>query len=600
MTADINADGTGGLSRISLRRVLANADGEHEYAIARDWLHRALPDSAFAWLDAVTPYQRAEVMYARCRAAGRHAPPVADLIGRPENLATLMTRMVVANPSMFHFCIVHYTLTVAPMLAAGTIGPGLRPILADLAKMNSFGVALLTEAAEYSRSHLHPRTRAEYDPATREFVLDSPTRAAAKYPNNSACPTVPKTAAVYAQLVINGIERGMFVFIVVLRDPDGTLASDVELIAAPDTSALPSDYAYVRFDRKRVPFDTWLPDGATISADGDFTDPEPGSDARRTRTMRVPGPLVWMCIVAGSAGVAQATAKILHRHSRGHFSGAHVAPELPLIEFRAVRAAVTDATAAGYALALVSRYAAGNRPADEPRPAGASTWAPWSAVDGKLALLKVAANLLCSEVATTSRILCGASGFTADDRLNAYVGWAAAYDSGGGANDLILLDTAHAMVNGINYLPPEPLSPDPTADLTDLAQCLAIARALESRLGSELSHRWSAAEADGVAEFDFWCDNQPLALLTATTYADRIVLELLAGGEATLPAPVGQLLRVHALATLRKHTAALVDFDVVPPGFSPRLWRAHDQLCDALVPWLDDLVDAIDFPDLVR
>ncbi|WP_330230255.1 acyl-CoA dehydrogenase family protein [Nocardia sp. NBC_00508] len=567
------------------------------------WLHKAVPDSAFYWPDGMAQHERLSLCYVRSRAAGRSAPPAKELIRDPRALAALLTRLAVADPVMFHICLVHYTLVLAPILESDPDAErnGLRDIRSDLESMASFGAALITESSRRSNSHLHPCTRATFDPANHDFVLDTPDGDAAKFPNNTGHPAVAKTGAVYAQLVVDGHERGMFVFIVSLRGPDGTVAPGVELTAAPDSFALASDYTYVRFNRMRIPFHTWLPDGATLDAHGGFHDPERDVDARRTRTMSIGAPLVWRSIIAASAGVTQGAAQILHTHVKDHVTMGRLAPAQPLGRYRPVQETRLGAVASAYVLAIVANHTTGRRPAQSAHHASEAIWAPWSAVDRELPLFKVIATRTCADIVERCRACCGANGFTAYNRLNAFHGWAHAYTAAGGDNSLILLDTAHGMAALNGYQPP---APEPaiasTADLTEPSTWLPLARAAEHELQRRLVISLETSRNGGADEFTAWNENLTLARTAASVHADRLLLELLSAVHDTAPNPVGRLLRLYGLAWIEDRAAILMDMRLVPPDLLDRVWSRRRGLCDELEPHIADLVGVFDFPDLCR
>ena len=355
-----------------------------------EWLLAAIPDAAFYWPSGLSHGDRLALCYRRCGDVGRAAPPAGDLVRKPSALAALMARLAVADPVMFHICLVHYTLVLAPIVESDPDGrrEGLREICASLETMQSFGAALMTETAR-SSSHLQLRTRATFDPNSGDFILHTPDADAAKFPNNTANPAVSKTAAVYAQLVSGGQERGIFVFIVPLRTPDGKLLPGVDLTPAPDTFALAADYASVRFDHMRIPFHTWLPNGAMLEADGRFHDPAGSADARRARTMSTGAPLVWRSVIAASASVAQGAVQLLQSHTAVRLSMGRLAPEQPLIRcWTILQEALLGNIAAAYVLAIIDRHATGTPQAAPSPPASEATWAPWSAVDRDLPLLE--------------------------------------------------------------------------------------------------------------------------------------------------------------------------------------------------------------------
>ncbi|GAB2703716.1 acyl-CoA dehydrogenase family protein [Nocardia thraciensis] len=574
--------------------------GRKPAATAPPWLHDAVPATAFYWPSGTALYDRLDLCYARARHAARVAPSAEQLLAEPRMLSALLSRLAVADPVLFHVCLVHYALVLAPIVEndPNNDHAGLREIRAALESMETFGAALMSECSHRSSSHLHLRTRATFDRVTGDFILDTPDNAARKFPNNTASPGVSKTGAVYAQLVVDGVERGMFAFIVPLRDATGAVLPGVEIDPAPDTFALASDYAYVGLHGLRLPRHAWLSGGATLDADGTFRDPLPGTDARRASTMSAGAPHVWRSIIAAAAGIAQGAARILHSHTADRLSMGRLAPEQPLLRYRTVREAVLGSLATAYVLAIVAEHAHGERPAAT--TATESTWAPWSAVDRELPLLKAAATRLCAEVVSSCRAHCGANGFAGHDRLNAFHGWAHVYGTAGGDNDLILMDTAHTLYDAAEHQQIIDRDIEAVTDLTAPRSWLSMAQAVERRFRRKLTVEVDAARADGCDPFTAWNDNLPLAQATAAAHSDRIVLQTLADAHEAAPEPVGLLLCLHGLSWVEKHAGILGELECAPRPLADHIWDQRHALCESLMPYAADLAAAFDFPDLAR
>ena len=582
----------------------------------------AVPAEFFGYPDGLTPREHQALTYRRLRAAGLSAPPAAELLADPPALCALLERAAVADPALFHVMLLHYTLVLGPILlfadpdtltatapgAGGGAGAGAGDARAALESMSSFGTLLMTELGR-SNSHLSPRTIARYDAAAGEFVLDTPDAQAAKFPTSTAHPQVPKTAAIYATLVHGGVERGVFVFVVPLRGPDGTPAQGVEIVPAPDTSGLQVDYAAVRLRGLRVPYRAWLSDGARIGADGSFHDPAGGAAQRLTRSMQI-APAVWRAVISVSAAITRASAGILLAHSAGRVTLGRLAPLRPLTDYRNQREAVLGALASAYALTAV----AGRVKADRARPApgagagrpgpdgagqGPSTaWAPWSAVDRDLALLKAAATVEAQETVSLCRVHCGAPGFTATDRLNGYRGLAHAYMNAGGDNQLILFDTARAMAGGDRYRPPEPgPAPRGEADLLAPGEWVRLAGRCEVRLGSRLAARVQAARRAGLDDFEAWNANLALAARTASACADRMVLETLAQVWEDGAEPLRGVLAFYALGWMERRAGWLLEEQVLAPGSMERVWELRGRVGERLAPRAGELAAAFELPE---
>ncbi|MEO3824303.1 acyl-CoA dehydrogenase [Actinomadura sp. B10D3] len=560
-------------------------------------VEEAVPEEFFTVPDGLTARDRQALTYERLRRAGLAAPPAGELLADPPALCALLERAAIADPPLFHVMLLHYTLALGPVLRFGGDQDGTRAVRDSLESMASFGTLLMTEVGR-SNSHLSPRTVARHDPSTGGFVLSTPDRQAAKFPTNTAHPDVPKTAAVYATLVHGGEERGVFVFAVPLRGPDGSVPPGVRIVAAPETTGLQVDYAAVLLDGLRVPYEAWLRDGARIDADGTFHDPAGTAAARLTRSMGI-APPVWRAVVSASAAITRASAGTLLAHSAGRTTLGRLAPRRPLTDYRNQQEAVLGALASAYALTAVAAHVTAPRPAAAADATGgpATAWAPWSAVDRDLALLKAAATVQAQETVSACRVHSGAPGFAAVERLNAYRGLTHAYQNAGGDNELILYDTARAMADLDRYVPPEAeAGPPDDGDLESPRVWLFLARDTERRMRDRLAARVNDALHDGEDAFTAWNGNLVLAARTATACADRVVLEILASALDSGPRALGPVLRLHALDRLERRAADLLNEGVVPPGLLDELWAARRRTCDELAPGAQDLAAALDLP----
>jgi len=127
-------------------------------------------------------------------------------------------------------------------------------------------------------------TTATYDPATEEFVINTPFRAATKeYLGNAALHGI--AATVFAQLITNGVNHGVHCFYVPLRDENGV---DLPGIGREDDGLKGGlngiDNGRLSFDHVRVPRTNLLNRYGDVAADGTYTS-EIESPGRRFFTM---------------------------------------------------------------------------------------------------------------------------------------------------------------------------------------------------------------------------------------------------------------------------------------------------------------------------
>jgi acyl-CoA oxidase len=114
-------------------------------------------------------------------------------------------------------------------------------------------------------------TTATYDPETREFVVDTPSEAARKdYIGNAA--RHGRMAAVFAQLIVGGEERGVHALLVPIRDEQGEPLPGVRIEDCGAKLGLDGvDNGRLYFDRVRVGHDALLDRYAQVSPEGEYT-----------------------------------------------------------------------------------------------------------------------------------------------------------------------------------------------------------------------------------------------------------------------------------------------------------------------------------------
>jgi acyl-CoA oxidase len=220
--------------------------------------------------------------YARLAAVARHEGGSVSLAADTARLNAVQEWMAVVDPCVSHAGLVHFAVCTWAIGALGRPGAYLAELTADLDRGQAAGSILVTEVGR-SNSHIAVATEARFDAPSRTFTLRTPDDGAAKIMANVAEPGVPKIAIVFAQLVVGERRCGLFPFAMRIQGEDGP-AQGVRVAALSDVPAVPLDYALVRFEDARVPFDSWLRDSATLDADGAFDDPLGGAAPRLTRS----------------------------------------------------------------------------------------------------------------------------------------------------------------------------------------------------------------------------------------------------------------------------------------------------------------------------
>ncbi|KDD73136.1 hypothetical protein H632_c2497p0, partial [Helicosporidium sp. ATCC 50920] len=124
------------------------------------------------------------------------------------------------------------------------------------------------------------RTRAEYDPATREFVITTPDDDASKYFIGGAAETA-HICCVFAQLTVAGRDQGVHVFVTPLRDASGRVLPGVRIQDNGAKMGLNGvDNGQIWFDGVRVPRDALLDKYGGVDEAGTYRSPLPSATAR--------------------------------------------------------------------------------------------------------------------------------------------------------------------------------------------------------------------------------------------------------------------------------------------------------------------------------
>ncbi len=260
-------------------------------------------------------------------------------------------------------------------------------------------------------------TTATYDPATEEFVIHTPFRAAWKdYLGNAAEHGV--AATLFAQLITNGENHGVHCFYVPIRDPE-TMAF-LPGVGGEDDGVKGGlngvDNGRLHFDHVRIPRDNLLDRYGSVAPDGTYSSPI-ASKGRRFFTML--GTLVQGRVsLDGSATVAAKlglTIAIKYGDVRRQFSPNATAPETVLLDYGRHQRRLLPRLAQVYAMSfahegLLQRF-------DDVFSGRDDTDANRQDLETYAAALKALSTWGCLDILQEAREACGGQGFMADNRI---------------------------------------------------------------------------------------------------------------------------------------------------------------------------------------
>ena len=255
---------------IQRRRLQTLLDGEHAESRdrVREWLSR--PGNApFGDLPMEEHREQVLAWLLDLAKSGETARLFPKEYGGDDAVAASVTgfeTMGMGDLSLLVKCGVQFGLFGGAVMHLGTEKHHERYLM-DIAKGDLLGCFAMTESAHGSNVQ-QLGTTATYDAKTQEFVVHTPNEDARKdYIGNAA--RDGRMAAVFAQLIVGGEERGVHALLVPIRDELGKAMPGVTIGDCGAKLGLDGvDNGRLTFGRVRVPRDALLDRYATVSEDG--------------------------------------------------------------------------------------------------------------------------------------------------------------------------------------------------------------------------------------------------------------------------------------------------------------------------------------------
>jgi len=463
------------------------------------------------------------------------------------------------------------------------------------------------------------RTEAIYDPASDEFVINTPDRGAWKdYIGNAACDA--RLATVFSQLVVGGESHGVHALLVPIRDEAGNLLPGVHCEDNGLKEGLNGvDNGRLAFDAVRVPRENLLDRFASVSAEGKY---ESAIESKNRRFFTMLGTLVGgrvsIAASALSASKSALTIAIRYANRRRQF-GPEEGPEILLLDYPSHRRRLLPRLARTYAMHFALAHLGQEFvKADTPeRQREAELLA---------AALKPGVTWHGLDVIRAGREACGGQGYLAENRFADLHGDLDVFATFEGDNTVLyqlvakerLKAFARAMGEGGAGAMAELISQRVQTWLSDqnpiartnvsrfldrdeqckafdfreevmLSSCAQVFRKLKSELGAE----------EAVLRL------QPRLLHYARAYMERVVHRQFsvaveqaeATGQQDLATALGELLDLHFLSRLSEDRAWFLENHYLSPGASEGLEPEIDRLCRRLRPKALRLVDGFGIPD---
>ena len=480
-------------------------------------------------------------------------------------------------------------------------------------------------------------TTATYDPATKEFVIDSPTPSSRKDYIGGAAQTA-RVAAVFAQLITNGEGHGVHCFVVPIRDDEGNDLPGVTTSDCHYKGGLPGvDNGRIQFDQVRIPRENLLNKYADVAEDGTYSSPIENV-GRRFFTML--GTLIRGRVTVGGSAAAAARVglDIATRYAleRRQFEAPGAEQEILIMDYLVHQRRLFPLIAKSYALQfaqneLVAKchelQTSDNPDAEEQRE-----------LESRAAGLKAANTWHATAAIQEAREACGGAGYLAENRLIALKADTDVFTTFEGDNhvltQLVAKELLTAYADDIKGMSPvewvrfaanfagERVMKRTAAQT--IMQTILDTRQDNEEEGSLFNRgtqvkmfedreeymlasvaRRLQGKSKEMSAFDAFNSVQDHVLHAATAHIDRIILEAFVAGIDTCEDDdareiLGLVCDLYALSVIEDDKAWFVEHRFLSTERAKAVTRGINDRCRRLRPHAELLVDGFGIPENLR
>ena len=480
-------------------------------------------------------------------------------------------------------------------------------------------------------------TTATYDPATREFVIASPTATSRKDYIGGAAETA-RVAAVFAQLITpDGQNHGVHCFLVPIRDEQGNDLPGVTTGDCAYKGGLPGvDNGRIQFDHVRVPRENLLNRYGDVDEAGNYSSPIE-STGRRFFTML--GTLVRGRVTVGGAAAAAArvaldiaTRYALQRRQFDRPDGGEVLIMDYLVHQRRLLPLIAESYALQFAQNELVAKCHDLQTVEEPDPEEQRE------LEARAAGLKAIATWHATRAIQEAREACGGAGYLAENRLIALRGDTDVFTTFEGDNHVLLQLVAKQLLTeyaddikgmspvewvrfAANYAGERVLKRtaaetiiqtildtrqdnEEEGSLFNRGTQVKMFEDREEYMISTLARRLQGKSKE-MDEFDAFNAVQDHVLHAARAHIERVVLEaFVAGIEACEDEEARRILSMvcdlYALSVFERDRAWYMEHRFLSTERAKAVTRGINERCRNLRPYAELLVDGFGIPEQLR
>ncbi|MFJ7415668.1 acyl-CoA dehydrogenase [Streptomyces sp. NPDC098077] len=559
----------------------------------RDRVHGAwrglIANEEFHYRPGLSATERTALSYERLRIINQSIDSAASLALDPQLLASLHEWTGVVDGGLGTLAGIHYNLFLGSLLDHDN---GEWHQLSDYTSMQRTGTFLCTEL-NHGNDVAALETTCELDRATNEFVLHTPTPGAIKFMPNTSLIGGPKSAVVASRLLVDGQDRGVFLFLTPLSDETG-LRPGIRVRPLPERLGSPVDHCLTSFDRVRLPREALLEgEHGRLTPDAEISS---SLGSPRKRFLHSIRRVTWgkLCMSAASVGVSRAALSIAVRRSQHRtVGGTKVGERVPVSAHRSHHSRLLHAVASTYAMTFLHRDVLGRWVDHSEEERGE--------IERLIAVSKGWITWQSREITLECRERCGAAGLFRFNGLADITQNLEGTITAEGDNLVIWVKAAAEMLfeHRTEKPPPSPL-PLEEQSLTDLSflrgllagiehlwQLRARAALRRGPSGNPLA-RWNRASAAGI---------EMVSAHARLQAADAFLAAIGRTEQPSARSMLEALYRLFLLQELTRHTGDLLAEGYLTPSHVRELPTAVDALMDELAPHLPLLVEAFDLPE---
>jgi len=510
--------------------------------------------------------------------------------------------------------------------------------VADLIAGRLLGCFAMTETGHGSNVQAIGTT-ASYDLGTREFVINTPDDESRKdYIGNAA--VHGQAAAVFAQLIVGGDNKGVHALYVPLRDRKGKTLPGMRIEDCGKKLGLNGvDNGRIWFDNVRVPRENLLNRYADVTDAGEYTSPIDNPD-RRFFTML--GTLVQgrVCVGGAAINASKVALTIATRYAakRRQF-GPPGGDEMVLLDYGMHQRRLLPLLARTYALHFAQERLAADMHEAFTDPEGTSD-RKRRALESRAAATKALGTWHATWAIQECREACGGAGYLAVNRFAALKADTDVFTTFEGDNTILLQLVAKGRLTDLkdefgsldqigmvrfvaqqavgvvvektnmlklierlrDVVPGQRDDDDPDAHLLDPEYHLSMFRWREDHMTAGAARRIKGGIDRGgdPAEVFSRCQDHVIGL--ARAHAERLVLEafltkLERTEDGATKQALGMLCDLYALSEIERDRAWWMEHGRLSTDRAKAITSMVNELCRKLRPVAVDLVDAFGVPE---